>query len=169
MLDMDEIRGGGRCEACRARRDAAGKPLSMGGILGDCITRQAAMIRKVSPGAEVLCWSDMLDPNHNAHPGFFTVPEPGFVESWKSIPSDLTIVMWGAARPKTLQHFSEHRFRTIAATYYDEGPALEQSRLWKTTLAGNDLVVGAIYATWENLYGELRAFAELMREARTRE
>jgi len=37
----------------------------MGEILGDCITRGVGIIREVNLRAEVLIWSDMLDPNHN--------------------------------------------------------------------------------------------------------
>jgi len=60
LLSMDEIRAGGACQACKQRN------LSMAQILGDCITRQAKILRQANPEAEVLIWSDMLDPNHNA-------------------------------------------------------------------------------------------------------
>jgi len=56
---MDEIRMGGTCAACRGR--------NMGELLGECITKQTAVLRKYIPGVEVLVWSDMLDPHHNAH------------------------------------------------------------------------------------------------------
>ena len=61
LLSMDEVRAGGSCEACKRRK------MTMGEILGDCITRQVRLLRRVHPEAEVFCWSDMLDPHHNAH------------------------------------------------------------------------------------------------------
>ena len=59
---MDEVRTGGSCEACKKRG------MSMGQILGDCISRQFNLLREVNPKAEIFVWSDMLDPNHNTRP-----------------------------------------------------------------------------------------------------
>ena len=67
FLSMDEIRCGGACQACQQRN------LSMAEILGDCITRQCEIIEKYDPGSQVLIWSDMLDPNHNAHDDYYLV------------------------------------------------------------------------------------------------
>ena len=54
FLSMDEIRAGGSDLACRQRE------MSMGQILGDCFTRQVALIRAANPDAEVFTWSDMI-------------------------------------------------------------------------------------------------------------
>jgi len=67
LLSMDEIRAGGSCRACKERG------LTMAQILGDCITKQVSILRRVNPKAEVLIWSDMLDPNHNAHGDYYLV------------------------------------------------------------------------------------------------
>ena len=42
------------------------------------------MIREASPEAEVYCWSDMLDPNHNAHGDYYLV-EGDFTGSWQHV------------------------------------------------------------------------------------
>ena len=65
MLNMDEIRMGGTCAACRDR--------NMGELLGSCITRQVEILRRHMPGVQVYIWSDMLDPNHNAHGDYYLV------------------------------------------------------------------------------------------------
>src|SRR5438093_2919651 len=62
LLSMDEIRTAGSCEACKKRS------LTLGQLLGDCLTKQFQMLRESNPNAELLVWSDMLDPNHNANP-----------------------------------------------------------------------------------------------------
>ncbi len=100
LLSMDEVRAGGSCEACKSRRK------TMGEILGDCITRQFQMIREASPKAEVYCWSDMLDPNHNAHGDYYLV-EGDFARSWEHVPKELVIVCWYYdKREASLAHFS---------------------------------------------------------------
>lgn len=67
LLSMDEIRNGGGCAACQA------SGLSMAQILGTCITRQIAMLKGLDPEMEVLIWSDMLDPAHNARDRYYGV------------------------------------------------------------------------------------------------
>ena len=63
----------------------------MAQILGDCIIEQVRIIRNVNPVAEVLIWSDMLDPSHNAHADYYLV-DGDFTESWNYVPQDLVIV-----------------------------------------------------------------------------
>ena len=58
LLNMDEVRMGGTCPACRGR--------DLGALLGECVTRQVAALRRHNPGVEVCVWSDMFDPHHNA-------------------------------------------------------------------------------------------------------
>jgi hypothetical protein len=156
FLSMDEIRAGGSCEACKARN------LDMGRILGDCITRQVEMIRAVSPGAEVYCWSDMLDPNHNAHGDYYLV-EGDFTGSWNHVPKDLIICCWYFnIRDKSLRFFSERGFRTLAGAYYD-GDDLENCRGWLEAMRGIPNCRGIMYTTWQNKYALLGAFGDLLR------
>src|SRR5208282_1454469 len=63
LLNMDEVRMGGTCRACRGR--------NMGELLGECVTKQAQILRRHIAGAQVYVWSDMFDPNHNAHGGYY--------------------------------------------------------------------------------------------------
>ena len=155
LLSMDEIRAGGSCAACKARK------LSMARILGECITRQVAIIRQVNPGAEVLIWSDMLDPNHNAHDNYYLV-EGDFTGSWKFVPKDLVIVCWYyKKRRESLAHFSRLGFRTLAGAYYD-GDTLENPRGWLEALAQTPGAVGIMYTTWRNKYELLGPFGDLV-------
>jgi len=84
LLNMDEIRMGGTCLTCQGR--------NMGELLGQCITRQAQILRQHNPGTEIYIWSDMLDPDHNGgvRPGntYYHVNE-SFTGSWNLIPQDL--------------------------------------------------------------------------------
>ncbi len=157
LLSMDEVRAGGSCRACKERG------LSMGQILGDCITKQVAIIRQANPQAEVLIWSDMLDPNHNAHGDYYLV-EGDFTDSWRHVPQDLTIVCWYYdKRVESLGFFSSHGFRTLAGAYYD-GDTLENPRGWLDVLDRTPSAVGIMYTTWRNKYELLGAFGDLVAE-----
>jgi len=85
VLSMDEIREGGTCEACRGR--------NMGELLGECLTKQFRMLREVNPKVDVWVWSDMLDPNHNAHGNYYLV-QGDYTGSWNHVPKEMGIMTW---------------------------------------------------------------------------
>jgi len=155
LLSMDEVRAGGACRACKDRK------MTMGRILGDCITRQAAMIHRVNPKAEVWAWSDMLDPNHNAHGDYYLV-EGDFSGSWNYVPKDLCIVCWYyEKRNESLKFFSNLGFATVAGAYYD-GDTLENPKGWLEALDRTPGARGIMYTTWQNKYELLAAFGDLV-------
>ena len=155
LLSMDEIRAGGSCAACKARH------MTMGEILGDCITKQVAILREASPGADVWCWSDMLDPNHNAHGDYFMV-DGDFTGSWQHVPKDLGICCWYyKQREPSLKFFSGLGFRTLAGAYYD-ADTLENPRGWLEVLDRTPNAVGIMYTTWRNKYELLAPFGDLV-------
>jgi len=155
LLSMDEIRTGGSCVACKSRG------MSMAEILGDCITRQVEILREVSPDAEIYIWSDMLDPNHNAHGNCYLV-EGDFTGSWKYVPKDLIIVCWYYdKRKESLRFFSELGFRTLAGAYYD-GDTLDNPKEWLKALDQTPGVRGIMYTTWQNKYALLADFGDLV-------
>lgn len=161
LLSMDEIRAGGACQACKKRR------MTMGQILGDCITKQVRIIRNVNPDAEVLIWSDMLDPNHNAHNNYYLV-DGDFTDSWNYIPKDLVIVCWYyRKRNESLKFFSSLDFRTLAGAYYD-GDTLDNPRGWLEVLEQTPKACGIMYTTWRNKYELLVPFGDLVTGQRNR-
>jgi len=155
LLSMDEIRMGGSCQACQA----SGK--SMAEILGACVTRQFQMIREANPQAEVAIWSDMLDPNHNAHANYYLV-EGDFTDSWKHVPKELIIATWYfRKRRASLDHFSKLGFRTLAGAYYD-GDTLDNPKGWLADLDQTPKAIGIMYTTWRNKYALLAPFGDLV-------
>jgi hypothetical protein len=157
LLSMDEIRAGGSCEACKKRN------MTMAQILGDCITEQVRIIRNVNPAAEILTWSDMLDPNHNAHADYYLV-DGDFKGSWNYVPKDLVIVCWYYdKRAESLAFFSSLGFRTLAGAYYD-GDTLDNPNGWLDVLEATPGASGIMYTTWRNKYDLLAPFGNLVTE-----
>ncbi|MGI8783888.1 MAG: hypothetical protein ACR2L2_09620 [Acidobacteriota bacterium] len=157
LINLDEVRTGGSCEACRRRG------LTLGQILGDCLTKQYEMLRKANPKAEVFVWSDMLDPNHNANPDkkYYYLAEGNYAGSWNHVPKDLIILCWYfEKRAASLRHFSSLGFRTMAGAYYD-GDNLDNIRGWLEALDATPAASGILYTTWLNKYDLLPAFGEL--------
>jgi hypothetical protein len=153
FLNMDEIRMGGTCAACRGR--------NMGELLGECISKQTQILRRHLPNAQVYIWSDMLDPNHNAHGDYYLV-DGDFTGSWKHIPKDLVIAVWGGApRDKSLKFFADEGFQTLAACYYD-ADNLDDVKRWLQLANQTRNVRGMMYTPWQKKYALLPDFADLL-------
>jgi len=134
----------------------------MGELLGECVTKQAAAIRRYSPDAQVYVWSDMFDPNHNAHGNYYLV-QGDFNGSWKHVPKDLVMAVWGGApRDQSLRFFADQGFPTLVACYYD-AENLDDVKRWLTVAKPLTKVRGFMYTPWSKRYDLLPAFGDLIK------
>jgi hypothetical protein len=155
LLNTDEIRMGGTCQACRGR--------NMGELLGECITKQASILRNYAPSLEIYVWSDMLDPNHNAHGNYYLV-DGDFTGSWDHVPKNLIMAVWGGEpREASLKFFSGRGTRTLISCYYDADD-LKDVESWLKIAAKTPKLRGFMYTPWEKKYALLPAFGDLMRK-----
>lgn len=153
LLNMDEVRMGGTCEACRGR--------DMAELLGQCVQRQVESLRRYNPGVEVYIWSDMFDPNHNAHGDYYLV-EGDFTGSWKHVPKDVIMAVWGGKpRPESLTFFDKQGFRMLVACYYDADD-LEDVQGWMREARNLSGVRGFMYTPWTKRYDLLPQFGRLI-------
>ena len=135
----------------------------MGQLLGRCITRQAQIIRKYIPAAQIYVWSDMLDPNHNAHGNYYLV-NGDFSGSWNHVPKDLVMAVWGGEpREKSLRFFAGEGFQSLVACYYDADD-LNEVKGWLQLARQVPNVRGLMYTPWQKKYSLLPAFGDLLRE-----
>jgi hypothetical protein len=154
LLNMDEIRMGGTCRACAGR--------DMGELLGECVTKAAAAIRRYSPNARIYVWSDMFDPSHNAHGNYYLV-KGDFTGSWKYVPKDLIMAVWGGEpRESSLRFFAGQGFPVLVACYYD-ADNLDDVKRWLSIAQSFPNVRGFMYTPWTGKYDLLPAFGDLLR------
>jgi len=157
LLNMDEVRMGGTCKACEGK--------DMGKLLGECITREVEIVRRHIPGCQVYTWSDMLDPNHNAHGDYYLV-KGSFAGSWKYVPRDLKMAVWGGeVREKSLKFFQNENFNILVACYYD-ADNLNDVEGWLTAAKPISNVQGFMYTPWQKKYQLLPAFGEMISKDR---
>jgi len=103
----------------------------------------------------------MFDPNHNAHGNYYLV-QGDFTGSWKYIPKDTVIAVWGGApRAESLNFFAREGFRTLIACYYD-APNLDEVKGWHELAQKTKGVTGFMYTTWERKYELVGAFGKLL-------
>ena len=120
---------------------------------------------EIDPEAEVIVWSDMLDPNHNAgarEGRYYYMVDGSFEGSWKHVPKPLVIACWWyKMRDKSLAFFSRRGFQTIGASYYDAND-LRNPKGWLVSLDATPGAIGIMYTTWLNKYKLLAAFGDLV-------
>ena len=154
LLSHDEIRLGGSCESCRN--------LDLGHLLASCINRQAEMVRKFLPQAEIIIWSDMLDPAHNGHDHYYLC-EGSFAGTAEHLNRELRVAVWGReARPESLAQFERLGFSTLVACYYD-AQDLSDVESWVSAAGPEQRFM---YTTWSQNYQHLKAFSSLLQADR---
>jgi hypothetical protein len=165
FLNVDEVRVGGTCKACRDRN------LTMGQIIGDCVQKQVEIVRQVDPQADIVIWSDMFDPNHNAntrHGDNYYLCAGNYEKSWEYLPKGLIIACWyHEMRVKSLAHFSGLGYRTMACGYYD-ADNLEADKTWLEALDATPGALGIMYTSWLDKFELLPAFGDLVSQPRKR-
>ena len=149
---FDELRSANTCAACRARK------LDMAHLIGDCLTRQREIVRRLSPDIVCYVWGDMLDPNHNANEGY--AHTLGSYEGIaKCIPQDLVICPWyGKKAALQTAYWAANGFRCLAGAYYDD-KTHKNAHAWRKEMETHPgLFTGWMYATWRNDYSEMENF-----------
>lgn len=157
MMSHDEIRVLNWCDACQRRK------LDAGNILAENVRTCAGILRQINPGGDIYIWSDMFDPNHNAQKDYYLV-RGSLAGSWEGLEKDVIIVPWYfEAREKSLKFFADRGHRQVIAGYYDHKP--EQVRDWLESAGKFPGILGVMYTTWQQKYGDLEAFAREIEQA----
>jgi len=152
MMEHDEIRIMNHDVACQARH------LTPGQILADNI----AFCTEQLKGVDTYVWSDMFDPNHNAHDKYYLV-NGTLAESWKGLPTSVTVMNWNfGKRDESLKFFAGRSNKQIISGYYDGNVAATDQ--WIASAKKVKGVVGYMYTTWQDKYDDLEAFAKRVRQ-----
>lgn len=155
FMNHDEIRVLGWDDSC-ARRG-----LTPGQILADDVQRCTRMLRALDPAAAVYVWSDMFDPSHNARADYYSV-NGDLRGAWQGLDAKVVVVLWRfEQRAQSLAWFGARRQPMLIAGYYDGDPGT--LRQWLDSAHGAPGVVGVMYTTWQDRYGDLERFAEIAR------
>lgn len=156
MMSHDEIRVLNWCDACRRRH------LDAGALLADNVKTCIRILREVNPGGTIYVWSDMFDPYHNAHRDYYLV-RGDLAGAREGLDNAVVIVNWNFdKRKESLKWFADRGHSQLIAGYYDAGP--NQIRDWLDSAHGVKGVLGVMYTTWQNRYGDLEQFGSVANE-----
>ena len=150
FMSHDEIRVLNWDKSCENRH------MDAGGILSDNVKTCCKILREVNPGGDIYVWSDMFDPNHNAHANYYLV-NGDLKGSWLGLDKEVIIVPWAIGkRVESLKWFAGLGNRMLIAGYYDAQP--ERIEQWLDASKQVNGVIGVMYTTWRHQYGDLEIF-----------
>jgi hypothetical protein len=156
FLDIgDEQRALNRDESCKHRK------ISAAALVGDTAQWLYDQVHAVNPNAQVLVWSDMFDPNHNALKKYFLV-DGSLVGTWKYVPKNMGIMCWYFDQRKaSLEFFSSHGFKTFSSAGPDS-TALDNPKGWLTVMDTTPGATGIMYTTWSGDFKLVAPFGDLV-------
>ena len=159
FIGVDEVRAFNRDESCLHEKKSASE------VIGDTTQWLYDQVHAVNPKAQVLVWSDMFDPNHNAVKQYYFV-DGSLTDTWKYLPKDIGIMCWYFEKRRlSLDFFSSRGFKTFAAAYFDAG-TLEEAKKnaegWMEAMDTTPGATGIMYTTWGKKYGLLAPFGDLI-------
>ncbi len=155
FMQHDEIRVANWCRACQARK------LTPGALLADNARRCQQILKQTSPNAQVVVWSDMFDPNHNAVKGPYYLVNGSLEGSWEGLEPSVIIANWNGGKAKaSLDFFAKRGHRQVIAGYYD---ADDNFATWHSAAQGVPKVEGFMYTTWQAHYDDLARYGTLMK------
>jgi hypothetical protein len=126
-------------------------------MLAETARQCEAILREANPGGRIYTWSDMFDPNHNAHANYYLV-NGDLAGSWEGLSPQTIILPWNYdKRNESLAWFAGRGHRQIIAGYYDDDPA--KVRNWLEAAGKVKGVDGVMYTTWVSNYSDIEKFA----------
>lgn len=155
FMQHDELRCIDQCALCQS------KHMTPGQLLAWNVHKAAAIIHKIRPDAEVWVWSDMFDPMHNAVDHYYAV-NGSLSGSWKGLDPSIGIVNWnGGVVGKDCPFFAKLGLRQILSGYYDGDKDGSQIGKWEANTRAVPGIVGAMYTTWQDDYGDMDRWAKV--------
>ena len=158
FMAHDELRVAGWCETCS-------KAGTVGKILAQHIKRCTDLIKSINPDADILVWSDMFDPYHNASTYPYYLCATSFDGSWEGLDRSVIVVNWnGGKRDSSMPFFAQQGHRQVIAGYYDSPDVKTRLKQWLDAADKVDGVAGVMYTTWRSNYSHMEVFYESLND-----
>ena len=157
FIAVDELRVVNWCDLCQSKGKTPGQ------LLADATQQIDQIAHEVNPAWTLVTWSDMYDPNHNAHDNYYL--SNGTLEgSWNGLPQSWDIGNWRRHNAPALAWFESLGNRQILCGYYDEsGPDFTIDD-WLDMSKDTDGVYACMYTTWWKGYDDLEAWAQVVKD-----
>jgi hypothetical protein len=157
MFSHDEIRVAGWCQLAQKSGKTPGQ------LLADNVQRSVQIVRNLDPKANIVIWSDMFDPHHNAVDRYYAV-NGSLKGSWEGLPPDVTIMNWNSGKAvASLKWFADRGHPQILAGFYDT-PGEAGFTRWHEAARDIKKVQGFLYTTWRNDYSRLEWYGKRLQE-----
>jgi hypothetical protein len=157
FIGVDELRCANWCTLCQGTGKTPGQ------ILADATQRIDQIAHEVNPDWKLLTWSDMYDPNHNAHNEYYLV-NGTLAGSWEGLPSSWDIGNWYCLQEPTLAFFQDRGNCQILCGFYDESGPNYSIDDWLDMSKPYSGVYGCMYTTWCQDFSKLEEWAQVVKD-----
>jgi len=157
FIAVDELRTVNWCDGCQSTGKTPGQ------LLADATLRIDQIAHDIDPSWKLITWSDMYDPNHNAHDDYY-LSNGTLSGSWDGLPQTWDIANWRQQNQPALDWFESLGNRQILCGYYDEsGPDFSIDE-WLDMSLNTDGVYAVMYTTWWKGYDNMAAWAQTVKD-----
>jgi hypothetical protein len=157
FIGVDEMRCANWCELCQSKGETPGQ------LLADATMKVDQIGHQINPGWRLMTWSDMYDPNHNAHDDYYLV-NGTLANSWDGLPADWDIGNWLSNNTATISFFENHGNRQILCGYYDESGPTYSIGEWLDLSKPYPGVYACMYTSWSKGFGDLAPWAQAVKD-----
>ena len=159
-----------------ARRDPRGQLVP--GLPERASTRRAScwpttpaaavdLIKEVNPRREIVVWSDMFDPNHNAVDKLLPGQRLAARTRGRACRADVIIANWnGGKAAESLKWFADRGHRQVIAGYYDGDDLYELQAMGRRRQGRAKSVSGFMYTTWRTQVRLLETYGKAIGAAK---
>ncbi|MDQ3024518.1 MAG: hypothetical protein M3R04_09080, partial [bacterium] len=160
---IDEHRVTNWCASCQATG------LTSGGLLNYATSRIDGIAQAELPGCNIVVWSDMYDPDHNAVADYYLSSDSMENTFAGNPPASWDIANWrhfnynGNTPDTTIDFFAGRGNRQILSGYYDSGGSADIAP-WLDYTIGRSGVYACMYTTWVGDYDELENWGQAVKD-----
>ncbi len=156
FMSVDELRVVNWCAKCQSTGKTPGR------LLADATQRIDDIAHSINPSWEIIVWSDMYDPGHNAHDGYY-LANGTLSGSWEGLPSSWDIANWLRLNTDTLAWFESLGHNQVLCGFYDESGPNYSITDWLDMSKDYPGVYGVMYTTWNHDFSHLAAWAQAVK------
>jgi len=157
FINVDELRVANWCDLCQSTGKTPGQ------LLADATQRIEQIAHSINPQWNLIVWSDMYDPYHNAV-GKYYLANGTLAGSWGGLPASWDIANWHNRDPNTLSFFEDHGNRQILCGFYDDSGPDYSIDDWLDMSSQHQGVYAAMYTTWHQDFSKLAEWAVVVKD-----
>ena len=156
LLNIDELRVANWCNLCQSTGKTPAQQLA------DATQRIDQMANAINPQWQLMVWSDMYDPYHNAVSSYY-LANGSMSGAASGLPTDWIIANWNKTVAGTITFFEGRGNTQVLCGFYDEAGTNYTIDDWLNMTKQHQGIYAVMYTTWRQDFSKLAAWAQVVK------